>query len=213
MIRIKSFDHKGGYYFYRLHNHKANSLCNGFTGLRKYLDSIYTECPDKYFFSGPRSSSLKFKLDADLIRVKGHQVSSLTSKGLEVNSDRFKTAHSKVQVYMLENDSNTIACEVPIWLKSSELKGYEKYFNCKEPLTGHIDLLSVDDGVVWVWDYKPGAVKEKFAATQVFFYSLMLSKRSGLSLDKFRCGYFDENHCFMFKPEMKLLNQKFVNDY
>lgn len=213
MIKIKSFDHKGGYYFYRVHNTKVNQLCNGFTNLKNYLYDVFDNCPDKYFFSGPRSSALKFKLDSDLVEVRGHQVSGLTALGLENNKDRYKTAHSKVQVFMLENDKNTIACEVPIWLKSSELKNYEKYFNSTEPLTGHIDVLRVEDGNIWVWDYKPKAIKEKFATTQVFFYSLMLSKRTGIPLDKFRAGYFDEYHAFMFKPKLNLLNQKLISNY
>lgn len=213
LIKIRSFDHKGGWYFYRLHNHKISELCNGFSGLKNFLEGVYDKCPNKYFDSGPRSSCLRFKLDADLVRIKGHKVSWLTKEGLEVNDERFKTGHSKVQVYMLENDNETIACEVPIWLKYNELKNYEKYFNCKDVLTGHIDILGVENGNVWVWDYKPGAVREKFASTQVFFYSLMLSKRTGISLDKFRCGYFDENYCFMFKPEMKMLDRKFISDY
>ena len=70
---------------------------------------------------------------------------------------------------------------------------------------GHIDVLRVEDGAIWVWDYKPNASLEKYAATQVFFYALMLSKRTGIPLEKFRCGYFDSYNCYMFKPEEFML--------
>jgi len=95
--------------------------------------------------------------------------------------------------------------EVPIWIKKDELNNFNGIFDSDEPLTGHIDILRIEDGKIWVWDYKPKAFDEKYAATQVFFYSLMLSKRSGIPLSRFRCGYFDERYAFIFKPELKNL--------
>ena len=91
---------------------------------------------------------------------------------------------------------------------------YEELFGTTEPLTGHIDLVTIEDGKIWVWDYKPNAHKEKYADTQVYFQSLMLSKRTGIPLDKFRCGYFDWDRAYMFKPgsiETKELNSSLKN--
>jgi hypothetical protein len=62
--------------------------------------------------------------------------------------------------------------------------------------------LRIEDGNIWVWDYKPNAAKERYAATQVQFYSMMLSKRTGIPLEKFRCGYFDEDIAFAFRPQV-----------
>ena len=45
------------------------------------------------------------------------------------------------------------------------------------------------------------AINEKYASTQVLFYALMLSKRTGIPLEYFRCGYFDNLNCYLFKPE------------
>ncbi|MBU4503046.1 MAG: PD-(D/E)XK nuclease family protein [Nanoarchaeota archaeon] len=73
-------------------------------------------------------------------------------------------------------------------------------------MTGHIDILRIEDEKIWVWDYKPNAHKEKYASTQTYFYALMLSKRTGIPLDDFRCGYFDQNHAFAFKPEEKIIS-------
>ncbi|MEK6937202.1 MAG: hypothetical protein AABW58_03975 [Nanoarchaeota archaeon] len=37
----------------------------------------------------------------------------------------------------------------------------------------------------------------------------MLSRRTGISLDNFRCGYFDSKDTFIFNPEnVKLINVK-----
>ena len=61
-IRNTSMKH-GWFYHYRLNDHKIDFLCcNGFESLRTYLDQVFTNCPDHYFESGPRGSSLKFKL-------------------------------------------------------------------------------------------------------------------------------------------------------
>jgi len=172
---------------------------------------MFEECPDDYFGIGPRSSTLKFKTNHEIIELRGHQVCNLAKNGLEINKDRFKDNHSKVQLFMLENDANTVAIEVPIWMNSNEIEGYQSLFGSDEPLTGHIDVLSVDNGKIWVWDYKPNAHKEKYADTQVYFYSLMLSKRTGIPLDNFMCGYFDAERAYMFKPE-PIERKEIIND-
>lgn len=208
VIKNCSFDHKGGYYFYRVHNAKLNNLCNGsFSKLKKYLEYVFENCPHEYFNKGPRSSSLRFNFGFDKIEIKEHEVSKLTRLGLKNYNDRYKTSHSKVQVFMLENDNSTVATEIPIWIKQEELFNFNHFFKSNSPLTGHIDILRVEDNKIWVWDYKPNAKDEKYADVQVYFYALMLSKRSGISLDKFRCGYFDEKKAYMFKPKLDFVTK------
>ena len=124
-------------------------------------------------------------------------VSSLAGFGLD---EEIGSAHMKVQKFMLEKDDKTIAVEIPLWMEPSELGPLDGIFQAKDPVTGHIDVLRIEDGKIWVWDYKPGARKEVYASTQVFFYALMLSQRTGISLDNFRCGYFDREVAFVFKP-------------
>ena len=215
VIKQLFLKHRGGLYTYRVHDKKLDTYCkeNGFNPLYNYLQGIFNECPNEYFNTGPRSSTLKFKLVDDLIEVQGHEVSLLARYGLENNQFRFNDNHSKVQVFLLEMDDKTIACEVPIWLNHEELKNFNELFNSNLPLTGHIDLIRIEDEKIWIWDYKPGSFEEKFASTQVFFYALMLSKRTGIPLDKFRCGYFDENYAFVFKPEEKLLERESIKQF
>jgi len=212
VIKQVSLMHKGGAYHYRLHNQKLNELSRDYPSLIWYLNKVFEKCPDEYFSNGPRSSTLKFKLnDLNMHQIIGHEVSDLCHAGLKINSDRYKTSHSKVQVFMLENDDKTVGAEIPIWIKKDELNGFNRIFNSDEPLTGHIDILRMEGGKIWVWDYKPKAFDEKYAATQVFFYSLMLSKRSEIPLSKFMCGYFDEKYAFIFKPELKnLIRESFL---
>ena len=203
MIRHTSFKH-GWIYHYRLHDLKKESLCNKYPSLITYLNSMFTSCPDEHFQSGPRGSNLKFKINADLKRITGHEISELAKEGL--NKIQERTAHTKIQTLMLEKDNKTISAEVPIWLKHAELNNYEQIFNSKEPLTGHIDLLRIEDSSIWVWDYKPNAELERYAGTQTFFYALMLSKRTGIPLGNFRCGYFDERVAYAFKPHEDSIN-------
>src|SRR3989344_4324282 len=141
VIKQISLEHKGGFYFYRVHQGKVNKLVNGFSSLQNYLEEMFTNCPHFYFQYGPRSSSLKFRLNLDVKHVTGHEVSSLAKYGLEEEQG---SAHMKVQKFMLEKDNK-----------------------------------------IWIWDYKPNAQKEIYAGTQVFFYALMLSQRTGIPLDSF----------------------------
>jgi len=205
VIKHTSFKH-GWYYHYRVHNIKTAKLTNGYDTLRRYLYQMFEACPNDYFENGPRGSALKFKIPVDIKELSGHEVNLLTKYGLEVNSERYSNNHSKVQMFMLENDHKTIAIEVPIWLRCSELNCFKELFKCEDPLTGHIDVLRIeDDGKIWVWDYKPNAHREEYAATQTYFYALMLSKRTGIPLENFMCGYFDHNYTYIFKPEKNIV--------
>ena len=209
MIKNLILEHKGGYYNYKTHDLKLNSLCNGFGSLKSYLDEMFFNCPNEYFNSGPRSSGLKFRLNnLKLHQISGHEISELARQGLEINKDRFRENHPKVQVFLLENDDKTIAMEIPIWINPEELKDFTNVFKTKLPLTGHIDILRIEDNKIWIWDYKPNSLEEKYAATQVYFYALMLSKRTNISLDNFGCGYFDNKYAYLFKPSLSLINIK-----
>jgi hypothetical protein len=159
---------------------------------------MFTECPHELFTSGPRSSSLKFEIDFDITHIPGHEVCTAAKLGLD--SQRYKSAHSNVQMLMLETDNKSVAVEVPLWLKPEEFELYSQFFDSEKPLTGHIDVLSIEQGTIWVWDFKPKAAKEKHAHIQTFFYAYMLAKRTGISLDNFMCGYFDETDCYVFNP-------------
>ena len=207
MIKHISMKH-GWYYFYRVHQAKSESLLNGdFQELHDYLGKMFDECPHDYFTCGPRSSHLTFDVKKEHQEVKFHETSQLALDALQ-NMERYKTAHSKVEVFMLEKDDKTIAVEVPIWLMPHELDQFSELFDSEDPLTGHIDILRIEEGKIWIWDFKPKADKEKHAHVQTLFYAIMLSKRTGIGLENFMCGYFDENTSYVFKPELDMV--KFI---
>lgn len=196
MIQHTVFRH-GWFYHYRVHLLKSQQLLTNMPTLKQFLINAFSNCPHDYFQAGPRSSQLKMNIGISPIKIEGHEISQLAS----VAPKNYKTAHSNVELFLLENDPSTVAVEVPLWLMPQEIGSYEKTFNTDEPLTGHVDILRIEDNKIWVWDYKPNAEKEKHAAAQVFLYALMLSKRTAIPLSFFRCGYFDENHAFVFSPE------------
>lgn len=194
MITGVSLNH-GGQYYYRLHKPKVEELC--VDELKDYFYKMLRKCPTDNFLVGPRSSVLKFDVGSGL-EEKDHEVKFLARMGLE--SNYYGEGHLNVQMFMLAYDKNTVAIEVPIWLNPSEVEGYEEFFNSQEPLSGHIDIVRVENGKVWIWDYKPNAHREKYADTQTFFYALMLSKRTSIPLSEFRCGYFDDKKVYTFDP-------------
>ena len=206
VIKQVFFNHRGGKYVYRMHTEKIRKLCTGkFNAVKEYLYEMLESCPSEYFNDGPRGSCLRFNLVDNTVIVTGHGVSVLAKYGLEVNRERFSDAHSRIQSFMLENDNNTLAMEVPIWLLPKEFAGYKALFKSDGVLTGHIDILRIEDGKIWVWDYKPNAKNERYATTQTFFYAYMLHRRTGIPLEKFRCGYFDHYYAFIYKPSKEFL--------
>ena len=199
MIKQVSFRH-GWFYLYRVHIKNLNLLPKEFKNLNLYLNDMFGNCPNEYFERGPRGSQTKFKVENIRIHeVKGHEICDLAKQALKLDVE--KSPHTKIQTYFLQHDKKTLAAETPIWIKPDEFKNFGEIFNSEDPLTGHIDLIRNENGKIWVWDYKPNAKKEKFASTQVCLYALMLSKRTNMPLEDFKCGYFDHETAFIFNPQ------------
>jgi len=190
MIISKSFRH-GWYYWFRYDMEKLNGheCCHLANPISRYFDSLEL-CPDIYFCKGPRASSLRTpRLYVKRIR---HPLTKFTEYGKKVYQDRFSSNHSRVEMFLLENDVESVAVEVPVWFEDEE----SRMHGFSYPLTGHIDLLRLTDKIE-VWDYKPGAERERYASTQVYWYVKMFSHRLGVPMDNFRCGYFDESACYL----------------
>jgi ATP-dependent exoDNAse (exonuclease V) beta subunit len=181
MIRNFLFDH-GLKYLYRLHMPKLDRLCKQ-QSLKNYLLDVPKICPNHLFTQGSRASSTKLKIQADLQEMEGAEICNLAHMAT-LNKDS-RRAHSYVENLFLEQDQKTVSAEVPVW---------------DENLTGHIDLLRIENKKIWILDYKPKAHVQKFAASQIFHYAQMLSKRSELPINNFRCAYFDERKAFAFDP-------------
>ncbi len=106
---------------------------------------------------------------------------------------------------MLATDSTTIACEVPLYLTAGELAYFRSqgfslsYPPISAPITGHVDVLQVRNGLIHILDYKPDAHKIAPVA-QLVTYALALASRTKLPLSAFKCAWFDEKHYYEFFP-------------
>lgn len=203
----KSFNH-GWFYHYNIHGKKAHDLCAArpvLSGLGEYLYDVFEHCPQEPFVTGPRSSKVRSTIPVTLARIEGHEVSALAREGLV--QGRFRTAHMNVQMWMLQHDAKTVSIETPLWLEQGEDAAVQDFLGVEGPLSGHIDALRIEDDKVWIWDYKPKAAKEKYAALQTYLYALMLSWRAKIPLEQMRCGYFDEEVAFVFEPVRSFLDR------
>jgi len=199
-IRTHSFNHKPVFYRYRVAVEKVEQLP---ANLKSFLQLLFTDCPNHLFQKSDfRASARKcddYKIEVQIEHSQEHELTKLAVNSLPFH--QFKSRHENLQKFFLLNDPCTVACEVPVWLESSELKDYSEVFRTKDTLTGHIDVLRYEkDGMTGVWDYKPGASGEIDGTIQVFLYALMLSVRTGVSLKNIVCGCFDESDVLFFRP-------------
>lgn len=200
IIRSTLFQHPQPYRL-ETHSEKISQLCTGvLQPLGRFLEDVHSSCPDDVFFSGPRSSQLRYDCPIELGERHDHRRCRDAALGLEAMADLEDTAHSRVQAYMLQTDPDTVAVEIPVWAHPDEYADWSELTEEHGPLSGHIDLVSVEDGKVWIWDYKPKAARERYAGIQILCYAVMLSTRTGVPLEHFQCGYFDSCDCYAFSP-------------
>ncbi len=198
-IRSTSINHKQIYNL-RTHGDKLSRLAGPFPSLVTFLEQMHENCPPEPFFSGPRSSSIHAGPVPVYEQPTTNPRCEQTLHGLQVNAHRFTERHEQVQVYMLENDNCTVAMEVPLWVNYQEAGVFQTLMTTDQFLSGHVDVLSIEDGRIWIWDYKPNAYKERWVHVQLSAYALMLSHRTAIPLKNIRCGYFDDKSCFTFTP-------------
>jgi len=194
----KSFAHgEGHFYRYRLDTRKLRKAP---AELQRFCESILTDCaPDAYFKQQPTCSGLHLDIGIEVKRERLHQITDLA--GASFKYQKYKSTHENLQTYFLEMDECTIASEIPLWMDASEYDDFAKIFSGGGMLTGHIDLLRLEaDEKIGVWDFKPAAFQENYAAGQVYMYAVMLSLRANVALERILCGYFDASDAFIFEP-------------
>jgi hypothetical protein len=199
-IRTHSFAHSPAYYRYRLALARTTHLP---APMADYLHALFTNCPNHLFGQtvcrASRVARSGLGVEIPLTPVKDHDIIALAGQSRAF--DEVSSRHENLQKYFLDHNPNTIACEVPVWTEAWEFEDYPRLLRTREALTGHIDVLRrEDDGLLGVWDYKPRAAAERGAHIQVFLYALMLALRTGLPMNAFLCGYFDEKDAYIFRP-------------
>jgi len=202
-------------YDFKFHRAKTDLILNEefrhfkFKPLKDFLELVSSECSHQIFREKQERASEK-KNDFDLNQVKIIPKRSSASKFANfiiqaVNNN--KERHEVLEEFMLFNDSVTIAIEVPVLLDFDDLNhykyqlGFDIPFSIKEEeyLTGHIDLIQIRNGSIYILDFKPSAKKEKPIA-QLTLYALALSRLTGIRLYHFKCAWFDSKDYFEFFP-------------
>ncbi len=104
-----------------------------------------------------------------------------------------KARHETIQSFMLINDSATIATEIPVYLTKGDIAYFKSngftfdFKDYRTPITGHIDLLQIRNGLIHILDYKPEAEKAN-AVNQLAIYALALASRTKLAVKDFKCA-------------------------
>jgi ATP-dependent exoDNAse (exonuclease V) beta subunit len=214
MLLAQNFDH-GQVYAFRLHKAKLELLSKELPGqksslLKAYLEKIPTkDFPHHIFRMGgegmeKRASQMEMQT-LDFIRIrKENRANVLAGLALRLAKTN-KERHETIQKFMLANDSVTIAAEVPVYLTADDIeyfkgKGFTLNFeNYRTPVTGHIDVLQIRNGLIHILDYKPEANKTN-AASQLTIYALALASRTKLAVKDFKCAWFDEKNYYEFFP-------------
>jgi hypothetical protein len=193
-IKIKSIPSHGFFVRYRLAISELDKIP---AGLSEFLWSIFDFLPMVLFDhpDNPGCSGMRIPLDVESEKVPGHPICELAEMSKE--HTKFKSRHENLQQWFLLNDSRSIVAELPVWADENELAGISLRFGF--PLTGHIDLVRYNEECVEIWDYKPRANKEKWVHVQTWLYALILSIRTGITLDQIMCGWFDEENAFVFR--------------
>jgi len=201
-----------------------------FAPLSDFLENLSRTCPHELFRreEGARASKLPLdflSLDRLVVTEKRNtatDAAALIIPSVASNRDR----HSRLQRFMLANDSVTVAVEVPIWLDEDDIAALEDKYRIsilpREPLdpkhpdaghkprhiTGHIDFLQVRNGAIHILDYKPDARTNKPIA-QLTIYALALTRLvPGLRLFDIKCAWLNENCYNEFLPRLLLPQPK-----
>jgi len=228
MLKERTLEHRQNYQ-YKVHLPKLALTARAIPAdiaakVKKYLFSIFEGFPDDLFKDEPatnldatgtmekpatppvvmRSSTSDFET-LPLSRIARQNLANdLAAMGLLL-ARKTKDRHPSIQDFMLANDSCTIACEVPVYLTAEEIAYYKSkgFFlplpELSKPITGHIDIVQLRNGLIHLLDYKPKA-REIDAVNQLVIYALAFASRARLPVKAFKCAWFDEKDFFEFFP-------------
>ena len=204
-------------YLYQQHSFKIEKFIKDKEkGLYDYLIKALRGdfCNNLFLESDVRASKTKLNIIHSLnIKKVNNNACKFATFAMELVTDN-RERHSVVEKIMLENDTSTIATEVPVFLQLSKstIPWLRNIKSVNDYITGHIDILQYRNGKLYILDYKPCADKEK-PVGQLFVYACCLSKASGIPFTNIKLAWFDENLYYetgamdVYKEVMKSMKQ------
>ena len=192
LIIGRVFKHSGLLYNFKFHKGKLKEF-GKFLGLKNFIFDLSKGVDGRIFNSENRCSKLKEKVSVNARVSENIKLNKVIGDALKIVRNN-KQRHDVVENFLLNCDRDTVAVEVPIWY-------WDKIQD--RSICGHIDILQVKNGKVWVLDYKPNASSENVdkVVSQLYNYALGLSFRSKVDLKNIKCGWFDENKIFSFDAD------------
>ncbi len=175
LLTLHRLDHLQVYPF-TYHNLKLNLASRSLPQLRRYINYIERALPHELFMEGPRASSTRIQTDFKIIK-RNNIAPELCRLALATRKTN-ESPHNAVENFFLINDSTTICKELPVFLKEGETH------HIKTHLTGHIDLIQVRFGKLYILDYKPNLKKPENYASQLYFYKEAVHKRTRIPMNK-----------------------------
>ena len=190
LIIGRMFKHSGLLYHFKCHKGKLG-VFGKFNGLKEFINSISKGVDDTLFNSAAdRCSQAKLDVSVNIKVSENTKLNKIIGGALKLVKNN-KQRHSIVEDFMLNCDRDTIAVEVPVWYwdKSKDVG-----------VCGHVDLVQVKYGKVWIMDFKPNAASENVdsVVSQLYSYALGLSFRSRVGLGNIKCAWFDEDKMYCF---------------
>jgi transposase-like protein len=189
LIIGRMFKHSGLVYNFKYHKAKLNEF-GKYKGLKEFVFELSRGVEDRFFLNSNRCSQAKERVSVNVKVYENTKLNKAIGEALKLVSNN-KQRHCIVENFLLSCDRDTIAVEVPVWY-------WDKIKDVG--VSGHIDILQVKYGKVWVLDYKPDASSENIdkVASQLYNYALGISFRAKISLKDIKCGWFDENKVYSF---------------
>ena len=99
-----------------------------------------------------------------------------------------RPGHAPILKNILIKDKDSIAIEVPIWSTNKNIN-----------ITGHIDLIQIQDDTIKIIDYKPEG-NFLFSLPQVAVYGLLIKKI--IKVDSLKCISFNKYEAWEYEPEV-----------
>ncbi len=202
-------------YNFKYHRAKLDLIINEefrhyrFKPLQEFLELAIAECPNHIFEkSEKRASEFKNTFNLDEVRIvpKDNAAVQIANFVIQAVSNN-KLRHEALQEFMLANDTVTIAAELAVLIGADDIRHFKHELGFDIPITlkdgeyitGHIDLVQVRNGSIYIIDFKPSASKEK-PIDQLTLYALALSRLTGIRLYHMKCAWFDESNYYEFFP-------------